>query len=44
LKEPDHARVDLVAEKARTEELLINILPASIAGELKKSGKGAAEI
>jgi adenylate cyclase len=39
LKELDHAHVDLVAEKARTEELLINILPVSIADELKKSGK-----
>jgi class 3 adenylate cyclase len=39
LKELDHAHGDLVAEKARTEELLINILPISIADELKKSGK-----
>lgn len=39
LKELDHAHVDLVAEKARTEELLINILPVSIAVDLKESGK-----
>lgn len=39
LKELDHAHADLVAEKARTEELLVNILPVSIAEELKKSGK-----
>ena len=29
----------MVAEKARTEELLVNILPVSVAEELKKSGK-----
>ncbi|BCH35151.1 hypothetical protein MesoLjLc_70810 [Mesorhizobium sp. L-8-10] len=39
LKKLDHAHVDLSAEKARTEELLANILPVSIAEELKKSGK-----
>lgn len=39
LKELDHAHADLVAAKARTEELLVNILPVSIAEELKKSGK-----
>ena len=39
VKELDQAHTDLVAEKARTEELLANILPASIAEELKKSGK-----
>ena len=39
VKELDQAHADLVAEKARTEELLANILPVSIAEELKKSGK-----
>jgi len=39
VKELDRAHTDLVAEKARTEELLVNILPVSVAEELKKSGK-----
>ena len=39
MKELDQAHTDLAAEKARTEELLANILPSSIAEELKKSGK-----
>jgi len=39
MKELDQAHADLAAEKARTEELLVNILPVSIAEELKKSGK-----
>jgi adenylate cyclase len=39
MKELDQAHTDLAAEKARTEELLVNILPVSIAEELKKSGK-----
>jgi adenylate cyclase len=39
MKELDQAHTDLTAEKARTEELLANILPSSIAEELKKSGK-----
>ena len=39
MKELDQAHTDLAAEKARTEELLANILPLSIAEELKKSGK-----
>jgi hypothetical protein len=43
LKELDHARVDLVAEKARVPRSCSSS-SASIAGDLKKSGKGAAEI
>jgi class 3 adenylate cyclase len=39
IKELDRARAETAAEKARTEELLVNILPASIAEELKKNGK-----
>ncbi|HEY1944422.1 MAG TPA: adenylate/guanylate cyclase domain-containing protein [Roseiarcus sp.] len=39
MKELDQAHRDLAAEKARTEELLVNILPTSIAEELKKNGK-----
>jgi class 3 adenylate cyclase len=39
VKELDKAHADLSAEKARTEELLANILPVSVADELKKSGK-----
>jgi adenylate cyclase len=35
----DRTQADIVAEKARTDELLLNILPASIADELKSSGK-----
>ncbi len=38
-KDLDQARKDIAAEKLRTEELLINILPVSIAEELKKDGK-----
>jgi adenylate cyclase len=39
IKELDQARTDAAAEKAHTEQLLTNILPPSIAQELKKSGK-----
>ena len=39
IKELDQARAEAAAEKARTEELLANILPPSIAEELKKNGK-----
>jgi class 3 adenylate cyclase len=39
VKELGQAHMELAAEKARTEELLANILPVSIAEELKKSGK-----
>ena len=39
VKQLDRAHTDLVTEKARTEELLVNILPVSVAEELKKSGK-----
>src|SRR5258708_28052627 len=39
VKELDRAHTDLVAEKARTQERLVNILPVSVAEELKKSGK-----
>ncbi len=35
----DRTQADIVAEKARTDELLRNILPASIADELKRNGK-----
>src|SRR5262245_18598104 len=38
-KELEQARLDIAAEKKHTEELLINILPVSIAEELKKNGK-----
>lgn len=38
-KDLDQVRKDITAEKMRTEELLINILPVSIADELKKDGK-----
>ena len=38
-KELIEARVDIATEKARTEELLLNILPVAIAEELKKAGK-----
>jgi adenylate cyclase len=38
-KDLDQARKDIAAEKTRTEELLINILPVSIADELKTNGK-----
>jgi class 3 adenylate cyclase len=39
IKELNQARTEIASEKARTDELLLNILPASIADELKKSGK-----
>ena len=39
IKELEQARIETAAEKARTEELLDNVLPAPIADELKKSGK-----
>ena len=39
IKELDKTRTELVAEKARAEELLDNVLPASIADELKKKGR-----
>ncbi len=39
IRELDQARSEAAAEKARTEELLVNILPPSIADELKKTGK-----
>jgi adenylate cyclase len=39
IRELDRARIEVATEKARAEELLDNLLPASIAEELKKSGK-----
>ena len=39
IKELDHARIETANEKARTEELLTNILPELIADELKKNGR-----
>jgi adenylate cyclase len=39
IKELGQARSDAAADRARTEELLINILPVSIADELKMNGK-----
>jgi adenylate cyclase len=39
IKELDQARIEAAAEKARVEELLENILPASIAHELKTTGR-----
>ncbi len=39
IKELGHARTEAAADRARTEELLINILPVSIADELKANGK-----
>jgi class 3 adenylate cyclase len=39
IKDLNQARAEAAAEKARTEELLANILPPSIAEELKASGK-----
>jgi class 3 adenylate cyclase len=39
IKELDQARSEIVTEKQRTEDLLLNILPQSIADELKKNGK-----
>ena len=38
-RELEQARLDIAAEKKHTEELLINILPVSIADELKKNGR-----
>jgi adenylate cyclase len=39
IKKLDNARIELAAEKARTEELLDNLLPGPIADELKKTGR-----
>src|SRR6516162_7455046 len=39
IKELDRARIEIAAEKARSEELLENVLPAAIADELKRYGK-----
>src|SRR5271165_776986 len=39
IEQLQQARADAAAEKARTEELLVNILPTPIADELKKNGK-----
>jgi class 3 adenylate cyclase len=39
IKELDHARIETATEKVRTEELLTNILPKTIADELRKNGK-----
>ena len=39
IKELDQARAEAAAEKARTDELLANILPPAVADELKKNGK-----
>ena len=39
VKELSQAKAAIAAEKARTEELLVNILPVSIADELKAHGK-----
>ena len=39
IKERDEAHAEAAAEKARTEELLANILPPAVADELKKNGK-----
>ena len=39
IKELEKARAELAAEKARAEELLDNVLPASIADELRKKGR-----
>ena len=39
IEELDRSRSELAAEKARTDQLLVNILPASIADELKRNGK-----
>ena len=38
-RELEQARLDIAAEKKHTDELLINILPVSIADELKKNGR-----
>lgn len=39
IKELEQARREAAAERARAEELLDNILPASVADELKRNGK-----
>ena len=39
IRELEQARTDIASEKTRTEDLLLNILPASIAEELKSNGK-----
>ena len=39
IEQLQQARADAAAEKACTEELLVNILPTPIADELKKNGK-----
>ena len=39
VKELNQTKSEIAAEKARTEELLVNILPASIAEELRRNGK-----
>ena len=39
IKELDRAHAEAAAEKARTDELLANILPPAVADELKKNGK-----
>jgi class 3 adenylate cyclase len=39
IDELNRSRAELAAEKARAEELLLSILPPSIADELKKNGK-----
>ena len=39
IQELDRARVEAASERARAEELLDNVLPASVADELKKHGK-----
>ena len=39
IKELDQARMEIAAEKARAEALLDNLLPPSIADELRKNGR-----
>ena len=39
IKELEQARVEVASEKARAEQLLDNVLPASVAEELKRKGK-----
>ncbi|MBV9563787.1 MAG: GAF domain-containing protein [Bradyrhizobium sp.] len=39
IEELDRARIEAASEKARAEQLLDNVLPASVADELKKSGR-----
>jgi class 3 adenylate cyclase len=38
VKKLDQAHTEIAAEKARTDELLVNMLPAPIASELKETG------